>query len=370
MKLNKILIITHANCMDGCCCAAILKSKYEDEAKYLALDHSNLDENKDLNASKYIKEILNQKNSKVIISDFCLPVWMLEKLLEQGNKVVVIDHHADNYEKLSGFMERQKAGEQINLEVYFSRDNSESGAMLTWKYLNNKNELKKTLDGKGELGGIKTSVSVKGDEWQNIPLAVEHVSAGDVWQFKLGLDTKYFYTGLLDEFSEPKCVPYEVWKQLLEDPGLTKKYIELGAPIYEQFMAEMREYAKIAKKVTINGQDGMIVFAPKKYTSDLGNYLAKNGADFGLVCAIEAGIVRSSLRSVAPKTVNNLAKIFGGGGHPQASAFRSKSLEEFKSQLAQQGNDVEKLFKALSDGEMALRAAGEKAPRLYRGPQL
>lgn len=322
------LIITHANCMDGCCCEAILRGKYGDEARYLALDHSNLDESKDSNARVFIESILRQNNSEVVISDFCLPIWMLDKLLSQGNKIVVLDHHIDNWAKLSVLIERKEKGENLNLEVYFSHDNSESGAMLTWKYLNEKAELKR------ERGGAQ------------IPLLVEHVSAGDVWQFKLGIDTKYFYTGLLEEFKEPKNVPKEVWQELLQNEKAVKKYIDFGAPIHELFMEEMRSYAKNAKNVILNGQQGKIVFAPKKYTSDLGNYLSKTGADFGLVVFFdENGGVRCSLRSIAPKTVNNIANLFGGGGHPQASAFIAKNINEFKALLVAQGNDIDKLFK-------------------------
>jgi nanoRNase/pAp phosphatase (c-di-AMP/oligoRNAs hydrolase) len=55
--------------------------------------------------------------------------------------------------------------------------------------------------------------------------------------------------------------------------------------------------------------------------SEIGNALAKN-ADIGMVwCEHMHGTMRFSLRSLGEIDVSEIAKIFGGGGHKNASGF-------------------------------------------------
>lgn len=39
----KKLIITHGNCVDGCCSRAILEQKYGNDAEYFEVDHAEID---------------------------------------------------------------------------------------------------------------------------------------------------------------------------------------------------------------------------------------------------------------------------------------------------------------------------------------
>lgn len=307
------LIITHKNCVDGCCSQAILRSKFGEKAIYLELDHANLDSTKDKDAPKYIKTILAIKDSEVYISDFCLNTEMIDKLLQQGNKVVVLDHHESSIKYVEPFEERISNGEKLNIEIHFAKSNHCSGSMLTWQYLYPEIEP---------------------------PKAVKHVSDGDIWKFEFGNSTKHFYTGVLESFGEPKDVPNKLWDEFLKDDSLTEKFINIGEPIHSKYMAEVMNYAAQAVPCILNGKKGLMVEAPKKYTSDLGNQLALKGGGFGLVYNIDedSGVVRNSLRSVAPFNVSEIAQKFGGGGHAQASAFRSKNLEDFHSLLIQEGN--------------------------------
>jgi len=311
----KPLIITHKNCVDGCCSQAILRSKYGNDAEYLELDHVNLDPTKDKDAPKYLEQIFAQKNSEVVISDFCLNTEMIDRLLEQNNKVVILDHHASNIRYVEPFEKRMANGEKLNLHINFAKQNDRSGSMLTWEYV-----------------------------YPNVepPLAVEYVSDGDIWKFKFGNTTKHFYTGLLEPHGDPENVPTELWDKLIIDNNETNKLVGIGEPLHAQYMSEVMYYTTKATPISLNGKPGLMVEAPKKYTSDLGNQLALLGGGFGLVYFVdeETQVVRCSLRSVDPFTVNDLAMKWGGGGHPQASAFRCKNMEEFRNLLSEEGNTV------------------------------
>jgi oligoribonuclease NrnB/cAMP/cGMP phosphodiesterase (DHH superfamily) len=314
----KPLIITHKNCVDGCCSQAILRSRYGSDADYLELDHANLDPTKDKDAPKYLEKIFAQKDSEVVISDFCLNTEMIDRLLQQNNKVVILDHHASSIPFVEPFEKRMAAGEKLNLHINFAKTNDRSGSMLTWEY-------------------AYPDVTP--------PKAVEFVSDGDIWKFKFGDATKHFYTGLLETHGEPKDVPTELWDKLLIDNKLAEKIVEIGEPIHAQYMSEVMYYATKGIPVVLDGKPGLMVEAPKKYTSDLGNQLAIACDGFGLVYNTDeqTGVVRCSLRSVAPITVNDLAGKFGGGGHPQASAFRCKDMDEFNALLTKEGNELNQL---------------------------
>ena len=104
-------------------------------------------------------------------------------------------------------------------------------------------------------------------------------------------------------------------------------------------MAEVMEFTTRSRPIKLNGQPGLMVIAPKKYTSELGNELAKISGGFGLVYYVEnTGVVRCSLRSVAPFNIQPIAQKFGGGGHKQAGAFRCKNLDLFNELITQEGN--------------------------------
>lgn len=309
----KPLVITHKNCIDGCCAKNIFFTKFLNEADYLELDHYNLDPTKDLEADKYLAKILNKKNTTVYMADFCLETTLIESLLQNNNKVVVLDHHETAIKYIEPFEERISNGEKLNIHINFSKDNTKSGSMLSWEYLHPNIEP---------------------------PISIKHVSAGDIWKFEFGEDTKFFYTGLMEKFGEPQNISSEQWLKLISIPDYHKKYISIGQPIREKYMQEVMSYVDKAEKVSILGKPGLMVEAPKKYTSDLGNVLAQqqNGEGFGLVYYEdpENGIVRCSLRSIAPFTVNDVASHFNGGGHAQASAFRCSNKADFLNIIQEQ----------------------------------
>lgn len=86
------------------------------------------------------------------------------------------------------------------------------------------------------------------------------------------------------------------------------------------------------------GHQGLMVNANAQFASDVGNRLALRSGTFGLVWRIDKpDTVKVGLRSIAPFDVEKIASAFGGGGHPQASAFRipvARLVELLEGRLA------------------------------------
>lgn len=313
--MKNILVITHKNCSDGCCSQAIFRTKFPN-ATYLELDHVNLDPTKDSKAHEYIDFIHGHKDSHIYVADFCLPYDMTDKLLQQGNRVTVLDHHESSVPHLEPFIRRIEEGENLNIEISFCHENIRSGTMLTWEHL---------------YPDVEP------------PLSVKHISYGDTWKFELGDRTKHFYSGIMADFKDPDSAPKDFWIKLVTEEDSGKKFEEIGKPLYDKHMNLVEEISKGAIEVTLNGQHGLMVESTKMLTSELGNLLARKCGGFGLVYFVEDnGIVRCSLRSVAPLKVNDIAAKFGGGGHPQAAAFRCSNVEEFSQLLKSESKKVPK----------------------------
>src|SRR5690554_436135 len=108
MKIDSknILIITHDNCLDGIASEAILRAKYGDLADYLPLSHNDYSPKNPEGVSVLSEKLSAYSNSKIYMADICLPVSWLEHLLNNGNSVIVIDHHISAASTVAHFQER------------------------------------------------------------------------------------------------------------------------------------------------------------------------------------------------------------------------------------------------------------------------
>lgn len=310
--MYKRLVLTHYNCVDGCSCELIFKSIFGDDALYVPVDHSDYDPKFKDTYEVFKSKVENIKNADVYMSDICLPPEWIEHFLANNNKVIILDHHNTAIPYVEKFEDRIANGEKLNMEIVFSKDNSESGAMLTWKYL-------------------------KPNE--PIPEVIKYICDGDRWEFKYK-NTKAFYAKINEKNPKDNV---DVLSELIfaSNPEKLNEFVKDGLIIREAYMKEVESYLPYAKPIKLFGRKGGIVQAPKEYISELGNLLANHFDGFGLVVDLSNDIVKCSLRSVAPNIVSDIAKKMGGGGHEQASAFRLNNLEELNSLLKEHGNDIE-----------------------------
>ena len=298
---SKPLILTHANCTDGCTCAAILYRKYGSQAVYLAVDHADLDPirfpdryQQFIDATDYISK------SEIIMADLCLSRDLIDRFLGRNNHITILDHHASSKPVINHYRERL-AKEGLPLAIHFSDDNDKCGAMLTWEYVYD----------------------------SPAPLFVRMVSDMDRWAFEYGDESKHLYAGLNAGLRQPKDISTEEYESLIFNDFKTQEVIEIGRPLYRLFADEVQSYAQLAKPVRLGDFEGLWVEAPGHFKSDLGNVLAQKSQTFGVVVTRKIDMVQVSLRSVAPFNVSVLASLYGGAGHPQAAAFRLNDYEDW-----------------------------------------
>jgi len=119
---------------------------------------------------------------------------------------------------------------------------------------------------------------------------------------------------------------FQAWDALrlqAEDPATRAVLLEQGRALRRQFEGLVASAAKGAFELTLLGHRTLAVNAVSEFTSDLGNILALRTGTFAVVFKIDsAQFVKVSLRSLRGFDVSQIALQFGGGGHPQASAFR------------------------------------------------
>lgn len=306
----KKLIITHGNCVDGCTCRAILEEKYGDQAEYIEVDHSEIDPAFPEKFQKFWDYVSQFKNTEVFMADICLKEVFINLFIENNNIINIIDHHETALPLIQKLRQKKQENPELPLNITFSDNNSESGAMLTWKHVHPNSKP---------------------------PMLVEYVSDGDLWTFNYGDETHYFYSGMLANNRQPKEVLKDYWIQLLHDNVELKRIIEVGSNIYGPYIEEVKSFLPLATEVVLDGHTGYMVNASMKYKSELGNFLALKNMTFGLVWEEkEDGMIACSLRSVKPFKVKEIAEKFGGGGHGQAAAFRVENREKFEEILASQ----------------------------------
>ena len=306
----KKLIITHANCVDGCTCRAIMEEKYGETAEYIEVDHVEIDPAFPQKFQKFWNYVSQFKNTEIFMADICLKEVFINLFLENNNIVNIIDHHETALPLIEKLRQQKQKNPGLALNITFSDNNSESGAMLTWKHF---------------YPHIKP------------PILVEYVSDGDLWTFNYGDKTHYFYSGILANNKQPKEVLKDYWIKLLNNEIELKKIIEIGSNIYGPYIEEVKSFLHLAKEVVLDGHTGYMVNASMKYKSELGNFLALKNMTFGLVWEEkEDGMIACSLRSVKPFKVKEIAEKFGGGGHGQAAAFRLENRQKFEELLASQ----------------------------------
>jgi len=303
------LIITHANCVDGCCSCAILKEKYKDSATYLEIDYADADPVYTERYNAFISVAKEAKNGDVIMADICLKKSIVEMFLEQNNKVVIIDHHKTMKPTIDELRELKHNQPATKLEIHFSDDNSQSGAMLTWKYLHSNIEP---------------------------PLIVKIVEDYDLWRFAFEDETKGFHAAILDG-KQPKDYDKQFFIDLLRDESNVQAMIKKGKIIYHDYIEMLNGYANNAEPVKLGGYSGLMVNAPIQYRSDLGDIVNKMSGSYAMIWEEqEDGIVACSLRSVKGFDVKTIAEKFGGGGHPEAAAFRVENIEHFNNLIQQE----------------------------------
>lgn len=262
----KPLCIYHGNCADGFGAAWVVRKYFKGAV--------------DFHAGVYNDPPPDVTGRDVIMVDFSYKRAALEQMLDVARTITILDHHKTAQADLDGLGMRYP-----NADITF--DMGRSGAMIAWDYY---------FD-------------------MPPPTLLEHIQDRDLWLFKLE-GTREIQANV---FSYP--YDFEVWDRLMEsDP---RQLIAEGAAIERKHHKDIGELVGVMKRrMKIGGYDVPIANLPYTLTSDAGHLMAK-GEPFAACYWDTPGGRVMSLRSTDEGVdVAEVAKMYGGGGHRNASGFR------------------------------------------------
>src|SRR3990167_6881558 len=267
--MKPIVILYHKDCFDGFGGAWAAYKKFGKKADYFGIEHQ----------AQPLKEL---KNKEIYFVDFCYQKKeIMEKLLKENKKVVVIDHHISQKETI-----------KISSEYVYSLEHS--GSVLAWKYFH------PPLTRKFGVHPQKP-----------IPKLLRHIEDIDLWKVKL-TGTKELMMALdIRDFNFP------VWDKIAKDFENSKKrrkYFEVGKILIKYRQKLINKLSSRADKAKIHNHSALIANSPV-FQSEIGNALVEKGAALGIIWSQRNGKRYFSLRSNGKVDVSKIAKKYGGGGH-------------------------------------------------------
>lgn len=275
---DKLLVVYHANCMDGFCAAWVVWQAQLNLAEYYPAQYGT-------EGADVVLPDVNGRN--VLMVDFCTGREQLMRLHRQARSLLVIDHH--------------KTAEAVCGGLEFCRfDMERSGAGMTWDHLH---------------------------PGEQRPWPVAYVEDRDLWRFALP-DSKAVNAYL-------STLPHDFYAwQLLSDQCTPEGAAERGKAVLAYIDRYVRDVGAQARLTKFGGYSPIpIVNAPYVNTSELVGHLA--GARLFAVGWFQRadGLYQYSLRSRGDFDVSELAKHFGGGGHKGAAGFASAHPPDFHREL-------------------------------------
>lgn len=265
---KKIVVLYHANCLDGLGAAYAAWLRYGEAADYLPV--------------AYGEAPPDVTGKKVFILDFSYKRDVLLAMQAKAQRLVVIDHHKTAMDDLGDL-------------DFANFDMARSGCVLAWDYFH------------------KPFAR---------PPGLELIQDQDLWQHAFE-ETKPYCAALRGLVS----TDFASFSQALTEEGVAA-LVERGRDLLAVFDADVTRLLKRKHQLVLNGIGGLACNANAKYASELGNLLATESGTFGAVYSYD-GLADEwcfSLRSIGDFDVSAIAKLYGGGGHKNACGFAVKRI--------------------------------------------
>jgi len=268
------LCIYHGNCADGFTSAWVVRQALGAYTEF--------------HAGFFNSPTPEVKGMDVYIVDFSYPRAVMEQIVTSANKVVHIDHHETAINAMQDFT-------APNLLKVYSYENTESGAMLTWKHFYPE---------------------------KDVPQLIKHVDDRDRWKFLIP-GTREFQANMFSyEYT------FENWDMLLSQD--VQAQIRDGAAIERKDRRDIKLLSSlVVRRMNIAGFNVPVANVSPFMGSEMCNRLARNEPFSAYYYDTPDGRM-FGLRSLQG-TVNvaKIAESYGGGGHENASGFRM-SYEDAK----------------------------------------
>jgi hypothetical protein len=264
-----ILIYHGPSCLDGFGCVWALSGKWPDVAVHEGV---------------YGRDPPDVTGLRVLIADFSYPEDVMREMAKVATSIVVLDHHRtskDTFKKL--FDEGLIRGEH---------DETRSGAALTWEYV-----------------------------WGNrhAPKMIEHIQDRDLWKFEIP-HTREVTAALASAGHD-----LDVWTGMARalESGRQMEVINDGAAILRQRDTDMAAVIRAGvRSMIIGGVRVPVCNAPFFWASEIAAAMAKDHPFAATYMDLSDGTRQFSLRSrEGGQEVHEIAREYGGGGHPMAAGF-------------------------------------------------
>lgn len=276
-SLNDIdTVVYHRNCIDGFCSAWIVWKFLKGDATYQGVMPDKMPD-----PSTY-------KKKYVIFLDTSISVEYLDKVKAVATNVLLIDHHQTFADEIKN-----------HPQVVFDLDHSAS--YITWRLFNSD---------------------------QKIPQFIRYIEDNDLGIKALG-KTEAFISALGTKLPFHHIDFFKDWNKLL-NPAFVQKLVDDGVKYqeYKNYLLRRNMHITVPKKfgpykVAI-GNFGTVSLA-----SDLGNKISELNSQYDFVILWSYHYNTQEYSIILRTKKNNIdlseiAKIYGGGGHPRASRFAWK----------------------------------------------
>ena len=289
-----IKLFTHTD-LDGVGCAVLAKLAFGDDVDIEYCGYDNIDDR----VRNFICEVRPTEVEAIYITDISVSYETAQCIEDEGFKDIVrlFDHH--------------KTAEHLN--------------KYDWCFVAE------------ELEGLKTSGT---ELFYKHLREFEYLSNNEKY-FTFAWAVTMYDTWIWKEMAEEEGLMIKEFNDLLYILG-RDEFIDrcirrkkgrgcdsmITASIDERKILDIRQNeidAYISRKekemfvMTLCGHNAMIVFADR-YISQLGNYLCEAYPDYSLAIVIDPGACKVSYRTNKDNVnVGEIAKVFGGGGHPKAA---------------------------------------------------
>ncbi len=288
------IVIYHDKCMDGFTAAWACWKRWGDAPEYVARNYGQMPD-------------LQVGGRNILIVDFSWPADILEALVSQGAKsVVILDHHKTAQADLEPFARFKNKPERFTLATVASMvgdltkggyppilalfDMGRSGAGMAWDF------------------AIPNEPR---------PALVNLVEDRDLWRFAFGDESRFLHLALTSG-----DVFFQRWDEANHN---VDAFVERGQAIAAYRDMLVSEIVERATVIVIGDEYGIGVDCPYSLASDVCHRLLQDWPDTRFAAAIVRGeqSVTYSLRSQDNRAdVSALAKKLGGGGHRNAAGFK------------------------------------------------
>lgn len=262
---ERVVIVYHANCPDGFGGAYAAWKRFGDTAEYHPLSYNDP-----------VPDIFS--GARVYFIDFCYTKDIMDRIRGAATELVVLDHHKGSKDVV----------ESIPGHVY---DDTRSGATIAWTYFHPD---------------------------RSVPVLLKYVEDGDLYRFGR-VDARAL---LAYVYNEPFTFPaWEHLEKSMEDARARMRMAERGR-IYEAYKESILvKLVEGASLVSFEGHTCLLSPTLRIFTSDLGNRLAKKQPPLSLLLSAREDGLRVSLRGDGTVDVAEIARTYGGNGHPNSAAF-------------------------------------------------